>query len=191
MNCPPVHQIYLFLEHEMHPSEALRFEKHLFQCPGCREAVAERRILLQAYESLPPLQPPPDFTNMVMSRIFPQKISWKKNLLTATAGSSVIFIALLFVFLRSGQNLFDFLVSLNQSTLNMTKNITVLGAKFIKITSLIVSIIYQFAGFLLSGLIRLTTILSIESQIIGSLITLILTCILLYSVKKRFLVGEK
>ncbi len=70
MTCLHIDQICLFIEKDLSLEEARKVERHLASCAKCRNAVDERRMLLQAAESLPVLQAPPDFPQQVMAKIF-------------------------------------------------------------------------------------------------------------------------
>ncbi|MGQ9800467.1 MAG: anti-sigma factor family protein [Candidatus Saccharicenans sp.] len=73
MNCPDLTEIYAYLEQELSEEDRQRFESHLETCPGCRKLLADRRLYLESLASLPTLEPPPDFTDRVMSGLPPLK----------------------------------------------------------------------------------------------------------------------
>jgi len=191
MNCLRINQIYLYLEGELSPAENKSIEEHLSSCLICKKAVKERKLLLQASRSLPLWNTPPDFTQQVMTRIFPEKVSLRSLLTVMAAGSSLIFLTFLTYLLISDQNLADFLISLGQTLLNLVRNLSILFVKLYKLASLLVKIILQFSEFLLKGFASLTTILSPELQIILITFTLILSAFILFRVKKTLLTGER
>ena len=105
MNCLHLDQVYLYLEEELSPSEKSRVEEHLASCPKCQAAVEERRLLHQASDSLPLWEPPPDFTNQVMARLFPVRMSIRNWITVSVAGFSLTAFALFIYLILSGQSL--------------------------------------------------------------------------------------
>ena len=191
MKCLHVDQIYLFIEKELSLSETKKIEEHLASCTKCRNAVEERRILLQAAESLPALKIPSGFSAQVMSRIFPEKVSLLKWLVTAAAGFSTVILVLFLYLAISGQNLTHLLLNINHSFWSSIQDISVFLVKVVKLVSLLIGIIIKFAGFIFKGFAQLTTIINTDVQIILILITLIFSFFLLYGVRKKILTGEK
>lgn len=191
MNCLRVDQIYLYLEGELPETEAAGIKDHLLSCPLCQNAVDERRILLEAAENLPLIEPPPTFTNQIMSRIFPQRISLRAALLAVCSAFTSAAALLLILFLLSGQSFANILVGLNQSTMNVARNILVGGAKVVKVVALAFKLIFQFSEFLVEGLGHLTGILSPEFQFTIITVTLISTTFLYFVVKRKILTGDK
>ena len=191
MNCLRLDQIYPYLENDLPDAEITAIREHIAQCPRCHQAVEDRQMLIQAVESLPPLETPVDFSHQVMSRIFPQTLPLVRSLATAAAGSGVIFLFTLIIFIASGQNLVNVLMTMNQSVLNSIQSLSVLFAKFMKLAFLFAKMIIQFARYFIDGLTRLTTIIGPEFQIILVLITLLLSATLFYGLKRKFSFGEK
>jgi len=85
MKCLDVGQIYLYLEHELSAAEAAAVENHCAGCSRCQRAMEERRALVAAAESLPQLEPPPNFSQKVMARIFAETVSMRSSFLALTA----------------------------------------------------------------------------------------------------------
>lgn len=191
MRCLRIDQIYLYLEKELSPPENKKIEKHLASCSKCKNAIEERRILLQASESLTLWESSLDFPSRVMAQIFPEKVSLRSWLEAAAAGFSSITLILLAFFLLSGENLGYLLLSLNHTLLNLVRNILILFVKLFKLAYLLVRIAFQFSGFLIEGVAHLTTILSPEVQIILIILTITLSVSLLYGVRRKFMTGEK
>jgi len=191
MNCLQIELIYLYLEKELSPSELKEIEEHLFACPKCREQVEERRLLLQAAETLPEFEVPPDFTKKVMSRIFPAKASffgWRVILGTAF---SFLFLSVFFVFLALNKNLPNFLLSFILTLGNSVKNMAVIFVKFFKLASLFFKILFRFLGELSRMFSLLTTLISPEIMIPVFAAALILVLSSIYGIRSKFLAGEK
>ncbi len=191
MRCLRLDEIYLFLEKELSSLETKKIEDHLASCPKCKNAVEERKVFLQASESLPFWEMPPDFTRRVMEQIFPEKVSLRSWLTAAAAGFSSIILCFLAFFLLSGENLTNFLIPLGHTLLDLVRNFSIFCIKLFKIASLLVRVITPFARLLLQGFAHLTTILSPEAQIILIILTLILSASLIFGVRRKFMTGEK
>ena len=191
MKCLNIEQIYLYIEKELSLGENKKIEEHLTICPKCKKALEERRLLLQATESLPLWQTPPDFTQQVMARIFPAKVSLKAWLGAVSTGFVSLILALFIFFLATGQNLSSLALSFYDTILNFIKNLSPIFVKLIKLASLFLKILQQLSEYIIKGFTLLTTIISPEIQIIIITITIILIASSIYGIRKKLLVGEK
>lgn len=191
MKCLSINSIYLYIEKELSPAENKKIEEHLAACPKCKNAVEERSLFLQAAESLPLWKTPPDFTQQVMSKIFPARVSLSEWLGAMAAGFVSITLALFIFFLVTGQNLSGFFVSLNQTLLNFLKNLSLIFVKFFKLSLIFVKILQQFSEYLIKGFTWLITIISPQVQIIIITITIILIASFILGIKRKLLIGEK
>lgn len=191
MRCLKADQIYLYLEKELAPPEIQKIKEHLTSCPKCQKAVEERKILLQASESLPLWEIPPDFARQVMERISPKKVTLRSWLTAAAAGLFSISLALSIFFVLSGENFLEVVFGLGHRLLDLVQTASVLLVKVFKLASLLIKVINQFLGFLFKGLIRLTSILNPEVQIILIVLTVILSVTLIFGVRRKFVGGEK
>ncbi len=191
MNCLSADDIYLFIEEELSEMEDTRISRHLEQCSACREAYQDRLRLVEAAQSLSPWAVPQDFARQVMSRIFPARLSLGRAFITAAAGAMVIVASLLAVFLFSGLNLLNFLMSLNQSILDGMRDFAVWGAKTFKLITLLIKAFAQFVNFVWESLGRLSGLPSTELQAILAVIALLFTVTLYIGIKRLIPVGEK
>lgn len=191
MNCLGVDQVYLFLEDGLNPSEKIRIEEHLASCSKCQNAVEDRRLLLQASNSLPFWDIPADFSRQVMERIFPSRVPIRKWIAVSAAGFVSSVLVLLAYFLLSGRSLTGFLTSFGHSTLDLFRSVSVFFLKFVKLIALFIRIIVQIFEILIQFLARLTTIISPEVQIILITLTIILSTSLLLGVRRKLLSGDK
>jgi len=190
MKCLQNKQIYLYLEKELPVPETTLIREHLKECPLCRKAVKERKVFIKAAESLPSLKVPPDFSRQVMGQIFPLKIPVRASILAVTACFSVMLTALFILFLSSGQNLVNILISLNHSVLNFSKDALVVSAKISKLAVLLIKTIFQGIQQVFNYLASLTSILGPELQIILIILSLAIFTILLFGLKNKILIGE-
>lgn len=191
MRCLRVDEIYLYLEKELSPSENKRVKEHLTFCPRCKNAVEERRILLQASESLPFWEAPPDFARQVIAQIFPKKVTLRQWLIAASAGLSSTTLTFLAFFALSGENLLEVLIGLGHRLLELLQTFSVFFIKAFKLAFLLIRIIIQFLGFFAEGFVRLSSILSPEAQIILIILTVIFSVTLFLGVRRKFMAGEK
>ena len=191
MKCLTIEQIYLYIDKELSAAQNKKIEEHVTTCPKCKKAVEERRLLAQAAESLPLWQTPPDFTQQIMARIFPAKVSFFAWLAAASAGFASIIVALFTFFLVSGQNLSGLIVSLNHTLWNFVRNLSLFFVKLFKLAFLSLKILPQFFGYIIKGFVSLTTIISPQVQIIVITITIILIAFFIYQIRRKILIGEE
>jgi hypothetical protein len=191
MNCLRIDQIYPFIEGELSPDEKRSIEAHISSCSKCKNAIAERRLLVEASQSLPVWEVPQGLTQSILANILPKKITFRDWIVTAAIGLSSAVLAFLVVYLVSGQTLADVFINLNHSALNLFQNIVVVSAKAAKLISVGIQIIFKIASLIIKGLGSLSTILGPEIQLGLILLTVVITALLLFGVKRKFLAGEK
>ena len=105
MSCLRIDQIYLYLEKELSGSEKKIVETHLQSCTTCHEAFKERQTLNQAISHFPLWEPPENFAKQVISRLFPERISFRSWLTAMCVGISSVVLTLFLAYVLSGQNL--------------------------------------------------------------------------------------
>ncbi len=156
-----------------------------------KNALEERRLLLQASENLPLWQTPPDFTQQVMARIFPIRVPLSAWLTAAYAGFGSIILAIFILLLVAGQNFSSLLTSLNYSLWNFVRNLSPVFVKLFKVASLFVKTLQQFFEYIIKAFASLTTIINPQVQIIIITIAIILIAFSIYGIKRKILIGEK
>ena len=191
MNCVRIDQVYLFLEGELSTEENRSIKDHISTCEKCRKAVEERKLLIEASQSLPVWVTPQDFTQRVLAHIFPKKITLRDWIVTASIGLSSAVLAFFVVYLISGHNLADVFINLNRTVLSFFQNIIVVLVKTAKLISVGIQVILKIISLILKGFASLTTILSPELQIGLIALSAIITALLLFGVKRKLLTGEK
>ena len=191
MSCLSLEQIYLYLEKELSSSEQNKAEDHIAKCSRCKEAFEERKFLLQAAENLPPLEVPADFVHQTMDRIFPAKVSLKGWLFAFSTGLSVIILSSLIYLLGTGQTIPSLFSNFFQFLLEQGKNISLILIKIFKLLSVVVKIIPSLFTQLLEAFRSLTTIISLEMQIILITATIIIFSVLIIGLRRIFVFGEK
>lgn len=190
MNCLTIDQIYLYLENELIPEERSRLAGHIAACEKCRRAVEDRRALTEAAESLPPLPVPPDFTQQIMSRIFPQKSQMRVWIAALATGFSLVVAIFLAAFLQSDLSLSGAFIQLNRSLWSFVSNLSVFFIKLIKIVSLCFNLLVQLSSYIYKTLTSLTSVIGIEVQITLVILTILLSVTAVYGVRRKIWSGE-
>ena len=191
MGCLTISQIYLFIENELASDEIRKIQKHLSTCAKCRNAVEERRVLVQAADTLPPFELPPNFTEQVMANIFPSRTPFRIWIRAAASGMAAMIFAFFLFYVVSGKNLTDLFISVNKFLLPVLRTLSTGVVKTIKLIWYLIKIIAQFFDFALKGFGKLTTILSPEVQIGLVILTLIASTLIFLTVRKKIMFGEK
>jgi len=191
MKCLGIDQVYSYLEKELSSEENKKIEEHLATCLKCKNALEERSLLLQAADSLPLWQIPPDFTQQVMARVYPDKVTLRQWLTAVAVGTSSIVATLLAFFILTGQNLTTFLSSITHTLWNLVRNIAIIFIKLFKIASLLITVARQLVEHLFENFARLTTLISPEVQISIITFSILLFTFLILGIRRKILIGEK
>lgn len=150
-NCPPPEDLYLYLEGGLGPYKARALEEHIELCETCREALAERRLLHEAFTSLPPFDVPADFARSVMDGLPEPDLprgGWLAPLLAAVAS---LVIGLLGFNLLTGASLSDVLVAVNRFAGSATARLLPLAAKTFKVAAILLHAATDLAGMLFTA----------------------------------------
>lgn len=150
-SCPRPQDLYLYLEGELGPYKARALEEHVDCCAACREALAERRLLHEAFVSLAPFEVPAGFARSVMDSL-PEpetpKAGWLAPLLAAT---SALVVGLLGFNLLTGTSLSDVLLATNRLFGSAAAAALPIGAKALKLAALLLDVAAGAASMLLAG----------------------------------------
>ena len=190
-DCRNVEMLYLYLEGELDPAERRGLEAHLEACPACREALAERRLLHEAFTSLPPFEVPPDFALSVMDRLPEPAEAKARWLAPLVAGTASLVVGLLGFYILTGESLSDVLVAVSRSFSSGFGRLLPLFAKLLKVGSLLLDIASGFVTMLGTGLVALLSSLGTEGigLILG--LGLLLSLLLFFGAKRLLSSGEK
>jgi len=191
MGCLTIAQIYLSIENELPLDEARKIQKHLSACAKCRNMVEERRVLVQAADTLPQFELPSNFTEQVMANIFPSRIPLRVWIRATAGGLSAIIFAFFLFYIFSGKNLTDLFISINKFLVPALRTLSTGVVKTFKLIGHLINIIAQFFDFALKGFGKLTTIMSPEAQIGIVTLTLMASTIIFLIVRKKLMFGEK
>jgi predicted anti-sigma-YlaC factor YlaD len=160
-------RIYAYLDGEMDGPEVRALEEHLASCPACREAVAERRRIAEAAESLPSFEVPDGFAASVMARIAP-KAARKSLLRRPVAWASVaagLALAGAGWVLISGRSLSDIVPDASRFLWGTIQGLATLAAKSYSYAALAIKVLGKLAGQVLEGFKVLSSFISPEVQI--------------------------
>jgi len=190
-DCRNAESFYLYLEGELGPAERRGLEAHLEACPACREALAERRLLHEAFISLPPFEVPPDFALSVMDRLPEPAEAKARWLAPLVAGTASLVVGLLGFYILTGESLSDVLVAVSRSFSSGFGRLLPLFAKLLKVASLLLDIASGFVTMLGKGLVALLSSLGTEGigLILG--LGLLLSLLLFFGAKRLLSSGEK
>jgi len=190
-DCRHDEALYLYLEGELSPDDALELEAHLAACPACRDALAERRLLHEAFASLPPLEVPPDFALSVMDRI-PEEAERKAGWLAALTAASVALVScLLGFYLLTGQSLSDVLVAVSRSLSSAFGRLLPFLAKLWALGGIFLRIATDLISTLGKGLGIVSSLLGPEGLGLVFCLGVLLTLLLLYGAKRLLSLGER
>jgi hypothetical protein len=194
MNCLSLERHYAFLEDELSPPESRDIEGHLAACPTCRDAVEERRRMLQAIEALPAFEVPPDFAKGVMDRISAApakaKVSFVRWIAAAAAGFLAIGAVLAVIALVTGQNFSQFFIRFNSGLWSYVQEGALVLAKFAKFVMLFLKVAGQLLGELLEALAVFTSLIGPEAQVIFLCASLLLILAGGFVWRRKFLVEK-
>jgi len=146
---PP--DLYLYLEDELGPYEAAKLEEHLDGCGACREALAERRLLHEAFVSLPPFEVPEDFAAAVMEKLpepGPARSGWLAPL---AAGAAALAVGLVGFSFLTGAGLADILLAFNRFLGSVAATVLPVGAKVLKLAALLLDVSADAVSMLFTG----------------------------------------
>ena len=140
MSCPRPENLYLYLEGELGPYDARKLEEHVDGCPACRDALAERRLLHEAFTTLPPFEVPAGFAQSVMDSLpepEARKAAWLSPLVAAI---TALVVGLLGFRVFTGQSVFDVLIAVNSFFGSVIAFATPLAAKTLKLGNVILKV---------------------------------------------------
>jgi len=170
MSCLSLERLYAYLEGDLSSAQSRDIEGHLAACPTCRDAVEERRRMLQAVESLPAFEVPPDFSKGIIERIsaVPAKatVSFVRWLAAGVAGFLAFVTVLSVIALVTGQDLSQFFIRFNRGLWSYVREGALVLAKFAKLVFLFLKVVGQLLGEFLEALGVFASLIGPEAQVI-------------------------
>ena len=183
-------RIYAFLEGGLTDGDRRDIETHTAECAACRKALDERKTLEAAWTALPSFAVPPDFASAVMRRIStkpqPKLWAWVVAWLSALGALSVVFFGALGIV---GTAQVSLVTGLNRSLFGLLSNSLVLGVKILKTAAAVLSLTGDLVERLFLGFSTLVLSFSNEIAALAAL-SLVLSGLLAYGLRKRYLPGE-
>jgi len=179
------------LEGELDERDRREVEAHLRRCPACRTMLDERRVLLEAFRSLPAVLIPPGFAERVMESLpAPGRLAfgWVAAFFTGVCASLA---ALLGYYLLTGESAADILISVNRSFLSAAGLVLPFLARAARLAAVFARLARGVAVALLKGLDILSSV--IRPEVLGLLLVagIILSFLLVFGVRRILSVGEK
>ena len=189
--CPRPEDLYLYLEGEIGPYGARKLEEHVELCPGCRERLAERRLLHEAFTSLPPFEVPAGFARSVMERLPEPELAragWPAALAAAAASLAV---GLFGFYAFTGQSLFDVLVAANRFFGSALARFAPLAAKTIKIGALLLKVSGDIAALGMNGLATMARAAGPAGIALSLGLVAALTLLVVFGARRLLSLGER
>jgi anti-sigma factor RsiW len=190
-SCPRPEDLYLYLEGELGPYKARAIEEHIESCAACREALAERRLLHEAFTSLPPFEVPPDFARSVMDSLPEPEVAqtgWLAPLLAATVS---LIVGLLGFNLLTGASLSDVLIATNRLFGSVAATVLPLAAKAFKIAAVLMEVASDAAEMLFSAIGAFSRSLGPQGVALALGLGCAVFLLVLFGARRLLSLGEK
>jgi predicted anti-sigma-YlaC factor YlaD len=138
--CLRPEHLYLYLEGELGPYDAAKLEEHIECCAACRDALAERRVLHEAFTGLPPFEVPEDFARSVMDQLPEPEVRKGGWLAPLVAAVSALSVSLLGFNLFTGTSVLEVLVSVSGFFGSALARIAPLLVKILKLLNVLLEV---------------------------------------------------
>ena len=165
-SCPRPEDLYLYVEGELGPYDARKLEEHVECCPACRDALAERRVLHEAFTSLPPFDVPKDFARSVMDSLPEPEVGRARWLAPLVAAISALAVGLAGFYVFTGLSVFEVLVSVNRFFGSVIARATPLAAKAFKIGNVLLKVAEDLVTLGFSGLATFSRVLGPQGTVL-------------------------
>ena len=158
-SCPRPENLYLYLEGELGPFDARKLEEHVECCPACRDALAERRLLHEAFTSLPPFEVPAGFARSVMDSLPEPEVRKGRWLAPLVAAMTALAVGLVGFRIFTGQSVFDVLVAVNRFFGSAVAFATPLAVKTLRIGHVLLNVAGDLLNMGFAGLATFSRLL--------------------------------
>jgi len=165
-HCPRPEDLYLYLEGELGPYEARKLEEHVECCAACRDALAERRLLHEAFTSLAPFVVPAGFAKSVMDGLPEPETRLRSWVAPIAAAMAALGVALIGYNLFTGLSVFEILVALNRSFGQAIGQAAPVAAKMFKTGGILLKVAGDLLTMGLAGFTTLTRVLGPQGVIV-------------------------
>jgi predicted anti-sigma-YlaC factor YlaD len=157
--CPRPEHLYLYLEGELGPYDAAKLEEHIEACAACRDALAERRILHEAFTTLPPFEVPEDFSRRIMDALPEPEARRPGWLAPLVAGVAALSVGLLGFNLFTGTSVLEVLLAVNGFVGSVLARVAPLLVKTLKLLNVLVEVVSDLTRLAYAGLGTFTRVL--------------------------------
>jgi len=157
--CPRPEHLYLYLEGELGPYDAAKLEEHLEVCAACRDALAEREVLHQAFTTLPPFEVPEDFARRIMDALPEPEARRPGWLAPLVAGVAALSVGLLGFNLFTGTSVLEVLLAVNGFIGSVLARVAPLLAKTLKLLNVLLKVAADLTRLAYAGLGTFTRVL--------------------------------
>jgi len=190
-SCPRPENLYLYLEGELGPYDAAKLEEHVECCATCRDALAERRVLHEAFTSLPPFEVPDDFARSVMDNLpepAVRKAGWLAPLIAAVSALSV---GLLGFNLFTGTSVLEVLVAVNGFFGSALARVAPLLAKTLKLLNVLLDVAVGLVRLGFTGLVTFSRVLGPQGIALVFGLGALLTILAVFGARRFLHEGER
>ncbi len=189
--CPRPEDLYLYLEGELGPYDAAKLEEHVECCDACREALAERRLLHEAFVTLPPFEVPEGFARTVMDSLPEPEERPRAWFAPIAAAMAALAVGLVGFNLLTGLSVFDILVALNRFFGQAVALIVPVAAKAYKLGAVLLHVAGDLLTMGFTGLTTLSRLLGPQG-LIGILVFIgILAALAVFGARRFLHQGER
>lgn len=157
--CPRPEHLYLYLEGELGPYDAAKLEEHIEVCAGCRDALTERRVLHEAFTTLPPFEVPEGFARRIMDALPEPEARRPGWLAPLVAGVAALSVGLLGFNFFTGTTVLEVLLAVNAFIGSVLARVAPLLAKTLKLLNVLFKVASDLTRLAYTGLETFTRVL--------------------------------
>ena len=189
-SCPRPENLYLYLEGELGPYDAAKLEEHLEGCAACRDALAERRVLHEAFTGLPPFEVPEDFARSVMDSLPEPEVRKAGWLAPIIAAVSALSVGLLGFNLFTGTSVLEVLVAVNGFFGSALARVAPLLAKTLKLLNVLLDVAVGLVRLGFTGLVTFSRVLGPQGIALVFGLGALLTILAVFGARRFLREGE-
>ncbi len=189
-SCPRPENLYLYLEGELGPYDAAKLEEHIEGCAACRDALAERRVLHEAFTGLPPFEVPEDFARSVMDSLPEPEVRKAGWLAPLIAAVSALSIGLLGFNLFTGTSVLEVLVAVNSFFGSALARVAPLLAKTLKLLNVLLDVAVDLVRLGFTGLVTFSRVLGPQGIAVVFGLGALLTILAVFGARRFLHEGE-
>lgn len=191
MSCVRPDRMDLYLEGELRGAERREVEGHLAACPACLRILEDRRVLAQAFSSLPPIDIPEGFAAAILAKLPAERRPASGWLAALATGIALLLVGLVGYHVIAGKSVAEVLVSMGRSLVGFISLAVPFVAKLLKLVPVFIALARDLGTTLLRGLGFVSSLL--RPEVVGLILALGLglSLLLVFGVKKIVSLGEK